>query len=97
MLRMSALPSEVGSPGPTALWGTAGAMGARWTDGLASCLLSAQEGLGFLGFIKAFGGLSGSRSLWSLDSPRQGLNVYNPRLVRKAAVKCTGIQTQTWI
>ena len=97
MLRMSALPSEVGSPGPTALWGTAGATGGQVDRWPSSCLLSAQEGLGFLGFIKAFGGLSGSRSLWSLDSPRQGLNVYNPRLVRKAAVKCTGIQTQTWI
>ena len=65
--------------------------GNRWTDGLASCLLATREGLSFLGFIKAFGGLSGSRSLWSLDSPRQGLNVYNPRLVRKAAEKSTGI------
>ena len=33
MLRMSALPNEVGSPGPTALWGTAGATGPWWTDG----------------------------------------------------------------
>ena len=77
MPRTSALPSEVSSLGSAALWGRAGSAEGqvdRW-PGQPPPLLSAQEGLGLLGFIKAFwrvGGRSGGRSFWSLDSTGGG-------------------------
>lgn len=99
MPRTSALPSEVSSLGSAALCGTAGSVEGqvdRW-PGQPPPLLSAQEGLGLLGFIKAFGGGGGGGGQevdpfgpWipQVGAPsRQGLSVYNPRLVRKGSSK----------
>lgn len=63
MPRTSALPSGVTSLGSAALWGTARSVEGRvdrW-PGQPPPLLSAQEGLGLPGFIKAFAGAGAVR------------------------------------